>query len=76
MALDALEASSLAVLVHAFLGLGALDIIYTAPISFLLERMQDNGLCRPNINPVLTDAFTRLTPNEFQQFIPETLAMR
>jgi hypothetical protein len=53
-----------------------LDITYATPISFLLERMRDNGLRRPNVNPVLTDAFTRLTPNEIQQFIPEMLATR
>ncbi|SJL07900.1 uncharacterized protein ARMOST_11257 [Armillaria ostoyae] len=32
----------------------SLDITYATPISFLLKRMQDNGLHRPNINPVLT----------------------
>jgi hypothetical protein len=31
-----------------------LDITYATPISFLLKRMQDNGLYKPNINPVLT----------------------
>jgi hypothetical protein len=51
-----------------------LDITYATPISFILERMQDDGLRRPNVNPVLTDTFTRLTLNETQQFIPETLA--
>ncbi|PBK75246.1 hypothetical protein ARMSODRAFT_929310 [Armillaria solidipes] len=32
----------------------SLDITYATPISFLLKRMQDNGLHRPNVNPVLT----------------------
>ncbi|KAK0442869.1 hypothetical protein EV421DRAFT_551705 [Armillaria borealis] len=32
----------------------SLDITYATPISFLLKRMQDNGLHKPNINPVLT----------------------
>ncbi|KAK0225014.1 hypothetical protein EDD85DRAFT_980166 [Armillaria nabsnona] len=30
------------------------DITYATPISFLLKRMQDSGLHKPNINPVLT----------------------
>lgn len=30
------------------------DITYATPVSFLLKRMQDNGLHAPNINPVLT----------------------
>jgi len=38
-------------------GAGAMpssDITYATPISFLLKRMQDNGLCKPNVSPVLT----------------------
>ncbi|KAK0458222.1 uncharacterized protein EV420DRAFT_1544249, partial [Desarmillaria tabescens] len=38
-------------------GAGAMsssDITYATPISFLLKRMQENGLHKPNINPVLT----------------------
>jgi hypothetical protein len=30
------------------------DITYATPISFLLKAMEDNGLNKPNINPVLT----------------------
>ncbi|OCH84906.1 hypothetical protein OBBRIDRAFT_815290 [Obba rivulosa] len=30
------------------------DITYATPISFLLKRMQENGLHEPNVNPVLT----------------------
>ncbi|KAG8947964.1 hypothetical protein FRC04_010161 [Tulasnella sp. 424] len=30
------------------------DITYATPISFLLKRMQDNGLREPTVNPVLT----------------------
>ncbi|KAF8480479.1 hypothetical protein DFH94DRAFT_480227 [Russula ochroleuca] len=32
----------------------SLDVTYATPISFLLERMQDNGLQQLNLNPVLT----------------------
>ncbi|KAI6006447.1 hypothetical protein EDC04DRAFT_3123797 [Pisolithus marmoratus] len=39
-----------------------LDITYATPISFLLERLQANGLRELNINPVFTD--TGLTPGE------------
>jgi hypothetical protein len=31
----------------------SLDITYATPISFLLRRMQENGLHEPNLNPVL-----------------------
>jgi hypothetical protein len=31
----------------------SLDITYATPISFLLKRMQENGLHEPNINPAL-----------------------
>ncbi|PBK83108.1 hypothetical protein ARMGADRAFT_679182 [Armillaria gallica] len=34
--------------------MASLDITYATPISFLLKRMQDNGLHELNINPVLT----------------------
>lgn len=30
------------------------DITYATPIDFLLKRMQENGLHKPNVNPVLT----------------------
>ncbi|GBE84426.1 predicted protein [Sparassis crispa] len=30
------------------------DVTYATPISFLLKRMQDNGLRKPNVNTVLT----------------------
>lgn len=30
------------------------DIAYATPIDFLLRRMQENGLHKPNVNPVLT----------------------
>ncbi|KAL6303779.1 hypothetical protein BKA93DRAFT_898944 [Sparassis latifolia] len=30
------------------------DVTYATPISFLLKRMQDNGLRKPNVNAVLT----------------------
>ena len=30
------------------------DVTYATPINFLLRRMQENGLHKPNVNPILT----------------------
>ncbi|KAG8733123.1 hypothetical protein FRC10_000413 [Ceratobasidium sp. 414] len=32
----------------------SLDVSYVTPISFILKRMQENGILEPNVNPVLT----------------------
>ena len=40
-----------------------MDITYATPISFLLKRMQDNGLYEPNIH---LETFAGLTPDEFE----------
>ena len=39
-----------------------MDITYATPISFLLKRMQDNGLYEPNIH---LETFAGRTPDEF-----------